>query len=292
MKGILAKIVNLFREVFMPSVVVNGFIFFDGWSVKRRNWGDDINYFFLRKLWHKAIVSYDCSSLSHRLKKDNYMVIGSSLTLLCNSESIVWGTGVIDDTKELPAYPKKVLAVRGPLSRQYLLERGIECPPVYGDPALLVPKVYNPSIEKKYQLGIIPHYADFDSTLLNNLKQYPDVLLIKMEGYRKWTDVVDMILSCESIASSSLHGLILSEAYQIPNCWIEIKGNLLGGHFKFHDFFLSIGRDRQQPLKMTIETTKENLIAATKSWTAGHLDLKPLIKQSPFKCYFLNNTDK
>ena len=291
-KKCFTKVINLFREVFMPSVVVNGFIFFDGWSVKRRNWGDDINYFFLRKLWHKAIVSYDCSSLSHRLKKDNYMVIGSSLTLLCNSESIVWGTGVIDDTKELPAYPKKVLAVRGPLSRQYLLERGIECPPVYGDPALLVPKVYNPSIEKKYQLGIIPHYADFDSTLLNNLKQNPDVLLIKMEGYRKWTDVVDMILSCESIASSSLHGLILSEAYQIPNCWIEIKGNLLGGHFKFHDFFLSIGRDRQQPLKMTIETTKENLIAATKSWTAGHLDLKPLIKQSPFKCYFLNNTDK
>lgn len=292
MKEYLTKIINLVREVFMPSVVVNGFIFFNGRKVISRNWGDDINYFFLRKLWHKEIVSYDCSSLSHRLKKDNYMVIGSSLTLLCNSESIVWGAGVIDDTKELPAYPKKVLAVRGPLSRQYLLERGIECPPVYGDPALLVPKVYNPSIEKKYQLGIIPHYADFDSTLLNNLKQNPDVLLIKMEGYRKWTDVVDMILSCESIASSSLHGLILSEAYQIPNCWIEIKGNLLGGHFKFHDFFLSIGRDRQQPLKMTIETTKENLIAATKSWTAGHLDLKPLIKQSPFKCYFLNNTDK
>ena len=292
MKGILAKIVNLFQEVFMPSVVVNGFIFFDGWKVKRRNWGDDINYFFLRKLWHKAIVNYDCSSLSHRLKKDNYMVIGSSLTLLCNSESIVWGTGVIDDTKELPAYPKKVLAVRGPLSRQYLLERGIECPPVYGDPALLVPKVYNPSIGKKYQLGIIPHYADFDSPLLNNLKQNPDVLLIKMEGYRKWTDVVDMILSCESIASSSLHGLILSEAYHIPNCWIEIKGDLLGGHFKFHDFFLSIGRDRLQPLQVTIETTKENLIAATKSWIAGHIDLKPLIQKSPFKCYFLNNTDK
>lgn len=76
------------------------------------------------------------------------MIIGSSLTLLCNSESIVWGAGVIDNAEELLAHPKKVLAVRGPLSRQYLLERGIECPAVYGDPALLVPKVYNPSIEK------------------------------------------------------------------------------------------------------------------------------------------------
>ena len=292
MKEYLTKIINLFREIFMPSVVVNGFIFFDGWKVISRNWGDDINYFFLRKLWHKAIVSYDCSSLSHRLKKDNYMIIGSSLTLLCNSESIVWGAGVIDNAEELLAHPKKVLAVRGPLSRQYLLERGIECPAVYGDPALLVPKVYNPSIEKKYQLGIIPHYADFDSPLLDNLKQNPDILFIKMEGYRKWTDVVDMILSCESIASSSLHGLILSEAYHIPNCWIEIKGNLLGGHFKFHDFFLSIGRDRLQPLQITTETTKENLSAATKLWVEGHIDLEPLIRQSPFKCYFLNSTEK
>jgi len=291
-KKCFTKVINLFREVFMPSVVVNGFIFFDGWKVISRNWGDDINYYFLRKLWHKAIVSYDCSSLSHRLKKDNYMIIGSSLTLLCNSESIVWGAGVIDNAEELLAHPKKVLAVRGPLSRQYLLERGIECPAVYGDPALLVPKVYNPSIEKKYQLGIIPHYADFDSPLLDNLKQNPDILFIKMEGYRKWTDVVDMILSCESIASSSLHGLILSEAYHIPNCWIEIKGNLLGGHFKFHDFFLSIGRDRLQPLQITTETTKENLSAATKLWVEGHIDLEPLIRQSPFKCYFLNSTEK
>lgn len=291
MKSSLAKIINLIREIFMPSVIVNGFIFFDGWKVVRRNWGDDINYFFLHKLWRKEIVNYDHSSLSHRLKKDNYMVIGSSLTLLCNSETIVWGAGIIDDTKDLPTHPKKVLAVRGPLTRQYLLDKGIECPAIYGDPALLVPKVYYPSIEKRYKLGIIPHYSDYDSPLLDKLKQDPDVLFIKMEGYHKWTDVVDMILSCESIASSSLHGLILSEAYQIPNCWIEIKGKLLGGHFKFHDFFLSIGRDRLFPLQITSETTKESLREATKSWSAGHIDLEPLIQQSPFKCYTLNTTE-
>ena len=291
MKSSLAKIINLIREIFMPSVIVNGFIFFDGWKVVRRNWGDDINYFFLHKLWRKEIVNYDHSSLSHRLKKDNYMVIGSSLTLLCNSETIVWGAGIIDDTKDLPTHPKKVLAVRGPLTRQYLLDKGIECPAIYGDPALLVPKIYYPSIEKRYKLGIIPHYSDYDSPLLDKLKQDPDVLFIKMEGYHKWTDVVDMILSCESIVSSSLHGLILSEAYQIPNCWIEIKGKLLGGHFKFHDFFLSIGRDRLFPLQITSETTKESLREATKSWSAGHIDLEPLIQQSPFKCYTLNTTE-
>lgn len=280
------KLVNFAREVFMPSVVVNAFIYYDGNKVLRRNWGDDINYFFLKKLWHKAIVCYDMSSLSHRLKRDNYMIIGSSLTLLCNKQSIVWGAGVIDNTKELPAYPKKVLAVRGPLTRQYLLCRGIECPAVYGDPALLMPKVYYPSIYKRYKLGIIPHYSDYDSPLLDRLKQDSNILFIQMEGYQKWTDVVDMILSCETIASSSLHGLIMSEAYHIPNCWIEITGNLLGGHFKFHDFFLSIGQDRSIPFQITPDTTQEDIFAAIKSWLPGNIDLEPLIKQSPFKCHF------
>ena len=285
-KRSLAKFVNMAREVCMPSVIVHAFVFFDGRKVLSRNWGDDINYFFLQRLWHKAIVCYDYSSLAHRFKRTNYLIIGSSLTLLCNRQSIVWGAGVIDDAKELPAHPKKVLAVRGPLSRKYLLDRGIECPAVYGDPALLVPKVYHPSVTKKYKLGIIPHYSDYGSPLLDKLKQDPGILFIRMEGYRQWTDVVDLILSCEAIASSSLHGLILSEAYHIPNCWIEIEGTLLGGHFKFHDFFLSIGRDRALPLQITAETTKESLSEALDSWVAGYIDLEPLIKQSPFKCYF------
>ena len=51
--------------------------------------------------------------------------------------------------------PQKVLAVRGPLSRNYLLENGVDCPDVYGDPALLFPKYYKPHIYKKYKLGII-----------------------------------------------------------------------------------------------------------------------------------------
>lgn len=61
--------------------------------------------------------------------------------------------------------------------------------------------------------------------------------MIKMEGYKNWLEVLDQICSCEYIASSSLHGLIMSEAYDIPNLWIELSGKLMGGHFKFHDFF-------------------------------------------------------
>jgi pyruvyltransferase len=39
----------------------------------------------------------------------------------------------------------------------------------------------------------------------------------------------------------------MAEAYGIPNLWIEFGKPLIGGHFKFHDFFLSIARGRESP---------------------------------------------
>lgn len=282
----ISKLINTLRETFTRHIVVNACLFYDAGKIMPRNWGDDINYFLLKKIFKRNIVCYDYSSISHRTNKDNYLVIGSTLTLLCNSKTIVWGAGVIDPIAELPANPRKVLAVRGPLTRKYLLERGIECPEIYGDPALLSPLIYNPEIKKKYKLGIIPHYSDFDSPVLERLKKDPEVLFIKMEGYKKWTDVIDQINSCEQIASSSLHGLILAEAYKIPNLWIEIKGNLLGGHFKFHDFFLSIGKDREMPYIITDATSINEINSELAKWEQGNIDLQPLIDTAPYKLHF------
>lgn len=286
MNKAISKVVNTFRELFTKHIVVNACLFYDAGRVMPRNWGDDINYFLIKRLFRRNIVCYDYSLMSHRMRKDNYLMIGSTLTLLCNSESIVWGAGVIDPSAELPQRPKKILAVRGPLTREYLIKHGIQCPEIYGDPALLAPYVYSPKIEKKYKLGIIPHYSDFDSPVLERLKKDPEVLFIKMEGYKKWTDVIDQINSCEQIASSSLHGLILAEAYKIPNLWIEIKGNLLGGHFKFHDFFLSIGKDREMPYIITDATSINEINSELAKWEQGNIDLQPLIDAAPYKLHF------
>ena len=282
----ISKAINTLCETFTRHIVVNACLFYDAGKVMPRNWGDDINYFLLKKIFKRNIVCYDYSSISHRTDKDNYLAIGSTLTLLCNSKSIVWGAGVIDPVADLPEKPRKVLAVRGPLTRKYLLERGIECPAIYGDPALLTPKIYTPHTEKKYRLGIIPHYSDFDSPILERLKKDPSIKFIQMEGYNKWTDVIDQINSCEQIASSSLHGLILAEAYNIPNLWIEIKGNLLGGHFKFHDFFLSIGKDREMPYIITGATSIDEINSELKKWEQGNIDLQPLIDAAPYKLHF------
>lgn len=279
----ITKLRNLYTDLFYSPIVINACLFYSWGNIVHRNWGDDINYFLLKALTGKKISYLYASSLATNNNKDNFLVIGSTITLLTNSHTIIWGAGVIDPKQQLPAIPQKVLAVRGPLSRQYLLDKGIECPPVYGDPAMLVKYYHKPQINKKYKLGVIPHYEDFSHPAIQNLKKQEGVLIIKMEGYGNWLEVIDQICSCEYIASSSLHGLIIAETYEIPNLWIELYGKLLGGHFKFHDFFLSIGHDREKPFIIKENVTTDIILSTKSHYTKGQIDLKPLIDSSPFK---------
>ena len=57
--------------------------------------------------------------------------------------------------------------------------------------------------------------------------------------------VIDRIASCDCIASSSLHGLIVSHAYGVPAVWIKFRDLPSGDDVKFHDYYLSLGLTRQ-----------------------------------------------
>ena len=90
----VSKIVCAVKEIFCDPIVANAFVYLSFGRVLNRNWGDDINYYFLSLLFRKSIIAYDYSSISHRLEKNNYMMIGSSITLLCNRKTVIWGSGV------------------------------------------------------------------------------------------------------------------------------------------------------------------------------------------------------
>lgn len=261
------------------KIYVNSFIkqdIFYG-EILHNNFGDELNFNLLPLLINKEIVPLDVKFIK------NYSFIGSILSdRYINSKTEVWGSGVQDISKPLTNKPLKVHAVRGPLTRKYLLDNNIDCPEVYGDPALLLPEVYNPKIEKKYKIGLIPHWQTKKLEKYDVLKN-ENVVLINFHNYKKWTDVIDLILSCKYIVSESLHGLIIAEAYNIPNLWIDIDLNHKYD-IKFHDFFLSLKKDRADSFKLTPRTKILHLLAKISRYEKGeNVDLKLLKQSCPFE---------
>lgn len=270
------------QECFQKCSVVKMSAYFDSdGNLNKENWGDDINYWLYKEIVDAEIVSYDFSVRSRFFHRPYYLGIGSLLTLFPIDNAIVWGSGVMSKDKPIIGGPKEVRAVRGPLSRKRLLDAGIDCPEVYGDPALLLPFYYTPKVEKKYRLGIVPHYTDMNSPTLAAVKEDKDICIIKIREYEHWLDVIDQINQCDIIASSSLHGLIVSETYGIPNVWVKFDDRL-SDDIKFHDFFLSMNNDRE-PLVLKDQIDMNKIEDASRSYKKGVIDLNKLLEVCPFK---------
>lgn len=198
------------------------------------NAGDNMNYFLLSKLSRKiAICSIDKS-------EPHYIVCGSILSE-ANENSIVWGAGFSWEhhTKNDLYGCEKVIAVRGDLSAE---RTGMEMKAI-GDPALLMPLLYEPIRNLKYsRIGVIPHWTNIEKVV----EKFPYLRIIN--PLMPVTEFIDQITRCEYIFSESLHGLILSDAYKIPNAHIDLGANV-GDGFKFKDYYSSTETPDIKPVK-------------------------------------------
>ncbi len=267
----LKKIIHNIKYTFNKSLHSNH-IFLD-WSESLNNFGDILNPYLVAYLTNKNIINVSAKYCYY----DHLQVIGSILSR-SNSTSIVWGSGYISQDSNYISKPKKVLAVRGPLTRKLLLEQGVDCPDVYGDPALLMSKFYMPKTTKKYILGILPHYSDKSHDWLKTIDD-ASVKIIDIQNPNP-LKVIDEICSCEQIASSSLHGLIISDSYKIPSVWIKFTDKLKGGSFKFNDYFMSIKSELLKPVVIHEDITIEFLISQSKCRELK-IDLDALIDSFP-----------
>ena len=55
--------------------------------------------------------------------------------------------------------------------------------------------------------------------------------------------VIKDILECEMTISSSLHGIIVSHAYNVRSMWIKLTNKIGGGFFKYRDYYGSLKID-------------------------------------------------
>lgn len=266
--------INIFRYLFLKKkIVVNAFC-------DSRNFGDALNVPFIELIAQKKVVHFKYIPKSIEKKGEHvFTLIGSLIDNLDIDGTIIWGAGIINSGAEIKGRPALVCAVRGPLTRQKLLDKGIACPEIYGDPALLLPKYFFPDVNKRYKLGIIPHYVDFESNIVKQMMNREGVRIIDINVKQDWKSFIKSVLECEKIISTSLHGLIVADAYNIPSKWIKISDNIKGGAFKFHDYYESVGKLNQSPVKVVtpndidaIKFTKEKI----------NIDLEKLLKACPF----------
>lgn len=203
---------------------------------EKENYGDLLGKYLVEKISNKKVVWVKPATFSlYNLIFPIYVTIGSILTHV-NKNCVIWGSGIISSDYKIKK--AKFLAVRGPQTRQLLINQGHEVPEIYGDPAILLPLYYAPKIEKEYEIGIVPHYNDF-TIVRNHFKDLKNVLVIDlMTNDIEGTTI--QFLKCQKIISSSLHGIIVGHSYKIPAIWQPFSDKPFGDNIKFQDYFESV----------------------------------------------------
>lgn len=214
--------------------------------------------------------------------KSKLLAVGSILGAARDNDR-VWGSGLkfasnVEFVKK--AKNLQIFSVRGPETQQVLCSHGIECPAVFGDPALLMSLIYPLEKQKKFKFGIIPHVKqinDFE-TIYN---QIPEDKLIAIKPNISWQEYMKSLVNCEMILSSSLHGIIFADSYGIPALLVRHNGWLKGDSFKFLDYYHSTNRE---PIYIDSDELHnlDKVYKKIEQVSNPSIDLKSLIKSFPY----------
>jgi pyruvyltransferase len=241
----------------------------------RPNFGDALTPWLVQRLTGRHPVFVRPEDPRHK-----YFVTGSILSY-AGARCTVWGSGIMsgDDSVSSAA---NLLAVRGPLTRARAVACGADCPPVYGDPALLLPRFYRPTSNQRRRMGIVVHFSDSPRLAASQCSS-KDIQWIDIQDPIE--SVIDQITSCEFVASSSLHGLITSHTYGIPAIWVKFCDLPSGDDSKFHDYFLSIGEEPPEPVWLKYDRIDCAGLARLVKLPLIRLDLEPLWQACPFRSH-------
>ena len=222
------------------------------------NMGDDLNRLLMQHFFKKQLAD------KARIDNFNIMGIGSCLgscfyghdkclnPIRLEAKKIsaafhgighIWGTGFIEeypyDKMKLIRNNIKFDIVRGELTRQgvsKVLRQELDVP--LADGGLLAPYlIENKKIIKSDRIGIIPHYREKTHPAVRRLMDSVGERAVLIDVQDDSINVITQIAACDYIISSSLHGLIVADAFNVPNSRIKITDKLLGTGFKFDDYY-------------------------------------------------------
>lgn len=168
-----------------------------------------------------------------------------SIIHLASAGAVLWGTGIngkIADVMRGIPRDLDVRAVRGPWTRRVLQHLGIDAPPVYGDPAALVGRLYPELHRVRGTAGIdglcVPNFHDFDW-------MSRDAGALELTCLDSRTDVstaLASIASAEFVVGSSLHAIVVAEALGIPARFVHSSEE---SSFKYLDYLAGTNRPHE-----------------------------------------------
>lgn len=212
------------------------------WWDMKTNFGDLVGPFLIQHLTGRPAVNVWPTPAAGA----GIVSAGSILGGVDRQNMQIWGTGLMGEisppsVKRLSRLKWQIHAVRGELTRHELMKKlEWDVPDVLGDPGLLIADALRPSGSIGSEgIVVVPHYIH-----KKFFKGRSDVKIVDVE--RPVEEVAAQIANAGVIISSSLHGLIFAQAYEVPWVWLRIGDKPLGGgDFKFNDFFSTLCGDRE-----------------------------------------------
>jgi pyruvyltransferase len=229
------------------------------------NFGDLLGPIIVERMRRLAELSHETSTAGRLLS------VGSVLHFARDGD-VIWGSGVNGKVpRDSYAFSRlDVRAVRGPLTRAFLQDRGITVPEIYGDPALLLPHVA-PGLRaaaqhKRHQVTIVPNIQDLR---LHRFRSLLPHVLNPRSGLRR---CLYRIVQSELVVGSSLHAIIVAEAFGIP---ARVVGSEVEHDFKYADYYAGTGRSSYS----AAPTIREAITAGGEP--LPHLSVRPLLDAFP-----------
>ncbi len=218
--------------------VVKGNVNLHWWRMPygKINVGDYLSFVIVEWIKKQRGITSD---LSYNGQTQHLYALGSIIDSGFQNAT-VWGSGCLQDHMFWWRKIRKldICSVRGPLTREVLKKNGYNCPEIYGDPAILMPMIYNPkNIKKKKNYVVISHHS---------VQREEGTLSPVTADYKTF---INRILGAELVISSSLHGIILAEAYGVPAIMLA---NVQIDRFKYCDWYYSTER-YDFPVALSVE---------------------------------------
>lgn len=203
------------------------------WRIKRpdriNNFGDLLGPWIVARM--RAVLGLGRAvSAEQRL-----LTVGSIINPYAREGDTVWGSGIHGNRlpleKPIPALD--IRAVRGPLTARILRESDNSVPEVFGDPGLLIPHLWTDT-----ELGI--HRRSGGTVVVPNYHDLPFAPTGSLNPRGNMLDCVRRIASANRVIASSLHGVIVAEAYGVPATLVASATEQL---FKYEDYYRGTGRE-------------------------------------------------